>query len=89
MRRSKTVWEARFCPKCSPEGPHAIDGSDCIWCGRCDWIITYTRGTQFYDSDLNIGEFLIAFILYADTPFSIAQIVAQLFLCYTALHEKL
>ena len=30
---------------------HALNGSDCIWCGRCDWKTTYTRGTPFYDSE--------------------------------------
>ena len=28
---------------------------------------TYTRSTPFYDSKLAPGEFLVAFVLYADT----------------------
>jgi hypothetical protein len=50
---------------------HARNGSDRIWCGRCDWKTTDTRGTPFDDSDLTRGEFLIAVTLYADTLLSI------------------
>jgi len=67
----KAIWAARFCPKCGADGLHAIDGSDRIWCGRCTWRTTYTRGTPFYDSELAFDEFLIAFVFYADTPLSI------------------
>ena len=57
---------------------YALDGSARIWCGRCDWKTTYTRGTPFYDSELAPGEFLVAFILYADTLLSINQIAPLL-----------
>ena len=63
-RRLKAVWEARSCPNCGADSLHALDGSDRIWYGHCDWKTTYTRGTLFYDSELTGGEFLIAFILY-------------------------
>ena len=63
-RRLKTIWEERSCPHCGADSLHALSGSGRIWCGRCDWKTTYTRGTPFYDSELTPGEFLIAFILY-------------------------
>jgi hypothetical protein len=43
----------------------------------------------FSDSELTPCEFLIAFILYADTLLSITQIVALLSPCYTTLHDQL
>jgi hypothetical protein len=49
---------------------------------------TYTRGTPFYDSELT-GEFLIAFILYADTLLSITQIAGLLSPFYTTLYDQL
>ena len=62
-RRLKAVWEARSCPNCGADSLQALNGSDRIWCGRCDWKTAYTRGTPFYDSELTPGEFLIDFIL--------------------------
>ena len=62
-RRLKTVWESLSRPNCGADSLHALDGSDRIWCGRCDWKTAYTRGTPFYDSELTPGEFLIDFIL--------------------------
>ena len=88
-RRLKTIWEERSCPHCGADSLHALSGSDRIWCGRCDWKTTYTRGTPFYDSELTPGEFLIAFILYADTLLSITQIAALLSPCYKTLHDQL
>jgi len=88
-RRLKTIWEARSCPNCGADSLQALDSSDRIWCGRCDWKTTYTRGTPFYDSELTPGEVLIAFILYADTLLSITQIAALLSPCYTTLHDQL
>ena len=35
------------------------------------------------------GEFLVAFILYADTFLSITQIVGLLSPCYTILHDRI
>jgi ribosomal protein S27AE len=66
-RRLKIVWTARTCPNCDADTLSALDGSARIWCGRCDWKTTYTRSTPFYDSKLAPGEFLVAFVLYADT----------------------
>jgi len=51
-RRLKTVWEARACPNCGADSLQALDGSDRIWCGRCNFKTTYTRGTPFYDAEL-------------------------------------
>ena len=87
-RRLKTVWEARSRPNCGADSLHTLEGSDRIWCGRCDWKTTYTRGTPFYDLELP-GEFLIAFILYADILLSITQIAGLLSPCYTTLHDQL
>jgi ribosomal protein S27AE len=67
---STTIWAARSCPNCGEDSLHALEGSPRIWCGRCGWKTTYTRGTPFYDSELVPDEFLIAFILYADTLLS-------------------
>ena len=88
-RRLKTIWEERSCPHCGADSLHALTGSDRIWCGRCDWKTTDTRGTPFYDSEFTPGEFLIAFILYADTLLSITQIAALLSPCYKTLHDQL
>ena len=62
-RRLKTVWEALSRPNCGADSLHALDGSDRIWCGRCDWKTTHTRDTSFCESELTPSEFLIAFIL--------------------------
>ena len=72
--RLKTICTTQTCPNCDVDTLHALDGSARIWCGRCDWKTTYTRGTPFYDSKLAPGEFLVAFVLYADTLLSINQI---------------
>ena len=88
-RRLKMIWEERSCPNCGADSLHALNGSDRIWCGRCDWKTTYTRGTPFHDSELIPGEFLIAFVLYADTLLSITQIAVLLSPCYTTLHDQL
>ena len=73
-RRLKTVWTSRACPNCDADTLNALDGSARIWCGRCDWKTTYTRGTPFYESELALGEFLIAFLL---SP------------CYKTLHDRI
>jgi len=88
-RRLKAIWTARSCPDCGADSLHALEGSDRIWCGRCEWKTTYTRGTPFYDSELAPGEFLIAFVLYADTLLSINQIALLLSPCYTTLHDRI
>ena len=51
-RRLKAIWTARACTNCGGDTLHVLDGSTRIWCGRCDWKTTYTRGTLFYDSEL-------------------------------------
>jgi ribosomal protein S27AE len=85
--RLKAIWAAQSCPNCGEKSLQALDGSERIWCGRCDWKTTYTRGTPFYDSELAPGEFLIAFILYADTHLSINQIAFLLSPTYKTLHS--
>jgi transposase-like protein len=88
-RRLKDVWTSRTCPNCDADSLHALDNSARIWCGRCDWKTTYTRGTPFYDSELASGEFLVAFILYADTLLSINQIAPLLDRTYKTVFEAI
>ena len=88
-RRLKIVWTSRTCPNCDADTPNALDGSARIWCGRCDWKTTYTCGTPFYDSKLAPGEFLVAFVLYADTLLSINQIAPLLNHTYKTVLEAI
>ena len=88
-RRLKAIWTARDCPNCGADELTALSGSDRIWCGRCHQKTTYTRGTPFYESELTAGEFLIAFVLYADTLLSINQIALLLSPSYKTLFEAL
>jgi ribosomal protein S27AE len=88
-RRLKVIWSTRTCPNCDADALHAFDGSARIWCGRCDWKTTYTRGTPFYDSELAPGEFLVAFVLYADTLLSINQIAPLLDRAYKTVFEAI
>lgn len=88
-RRLKTIWTARPCPNCDADTLHAFDGSARIWCGRCDWKTTYTRRTPFYDSELAGGEFLVAFVLYADTLLSINQIAPLFDRTYKTVFEAI
>ena len=85
-RRLKAVWTSRICPNCNTG---ALDGSARIWCGRCVWKATYTRGTPFYDSELAPGEFLLAFVLYADTLLSINQIAPLLDRAYKTVFKTI
>jgi ribosomal protein S27AE len=88
-RRLKAIWTTRDCPNCDANTLHALDGSTRICCGRCDWKITYTRGTPFYDSKLAPGEFLVAFVLYADTLLNINQIAPLLDRAYKTVFEAI
>jgi transposase-like protein len=88
-RRLKAIWTTRDCPNCDADTLHALNGSVRIWCGRCDWKTTYTRGTPFYDSKLAAGEFLVAFVLYADTLLSINQIAPLLDRAYKTVFEAI
>ena len=88
-RRLKAVWTSRACPNCDADALHALDGSARIWCGRCDWKTTYTRGTPFYDSKLAPGEFLLAFVLYADALLSINQIAPLLDRAYKTVFKAI
>jgi transposase-like protein len=88
-RRLKAIWAARSCPRCEQDTLQALNGSDRIWCSRCNWKTTYTRGTPFYDLELAPGEFLIALILYADTLLRINQIAFLLSPSYKTLRENI
>jgi len=88
-RRLKAIWTTRTCPNYDADTLHVLDGSARIWCGRCGWKTTYTRGTPFYDSELAPGEFLVAFVLYADTILSINQIVSLLDRTYKTVFEAI
>lgn len=88
-RRLKAIWTSRACPNCDADALHALDGSTRIWCGRCDWKSTYTRGTPFYGSELAPGEFLLAFLLYADSLLSINQIAPLLDRTYKTVFEAI
>ena len=88
-RRLMIIWTSRACPNCDTDTLHALDGSTRIWCGRCDWKTTYTRGTPFYDSELAPGEFLVAFILYADTLLSVNQIAPLLDRAYKTVFDAI
>jgi len=88
-RRLKAIWTSRACPNCHADALHALDGSTRIWCGRCDWKSTYTRGTPFYSSELAPGEFLLAFLLYADSLLSINQIAPLLDRTYKTVFEAI
>jgi ribosomal protein S27AE len=39
-RRLKTTWEEHPCPNCGADSLQALNGSDRIWCGRCDWKLS-------------------------------------------------
>lgn len=58
-----------------------------IWFGNCRHIATYTLSTPFYNSEITGGEFLIAFVLYADTLLSINQIAPLLDHAYNTVYE--
>ena len=66
-RRLKAIWIARSCPNCGEDSLQALDDSTRIWCGRCDWKTTYTRGTPFYDSELAPADDLLSVV--ADKAF--------------------
>lgn len=88
-RLLKAIWAARSCPICGEDSLHALNDSERIWCGYCHWKTTYTRETPFYDSELALDEFLIVFILYADTLLSISQIAFPLSPSYKTLYDRL
>lgn len=89
-RRLKEVWTAQSCPHCDADSLTTLSGSRRISCGRCDWINhPYARDSLHYDSGLTPGEFLIAFVLYADTLLSINQIALFLSPCYKTLRETI
>ena len=87
--RLKSIWITRICPNCDADTLHALDGSARIWCGRCGWKTTYTRGTPFYGSELAGGKFLVAFVLYADTLLSIDQIAPLLDRTYKTVFDAI
>ncbi|TSD09190.1 IS1595 family transposase [Haloglomus irregulare] len=88
-RRLKHLWEQRTCPDCGVGQIYAGQSSDRIWCGRCSFMSTYTLGTPFYDAELAGGEFLVAFVLYADSLLSINQIAMLLDRAYDTIHSAI
>ena len=88
-RRLKHLWEQRTCPDCGVGQIYAGQSSDRIWCGRCSFMSTYTLGTPFYDAELAPGEFLVAFVMYADSLLSIHQIAMLLDRTYNTLHSAI
>jgi ribosomal protein S27AE len=59
-RRLKAIWTACSCPNCGEDSLQALDDFTRIWCGRCDWKTTNTRGTPFYDSELAPADDLMS-----------------------------
>jgi len=77
-RRLKHLWRQRSCPECDVGPVYVGDSCDRVWCGRCSFCSTYTRGTPFYDAELAPGEFLVALVLYADSLLPLTQIATLL-----------
>ena len=88
-RRCKQAWEQTPCPECGETAIRSGDDSPRVWCTNCRYTFTYTRNTPFHGRTLTLGEFIIAFVLYADTLLSIHQI-AQLFdAVYDTVHTTI
>ena len=88
-RRCKQAWEQAPCPECGETAIQSGDDSPRVWCTNCRYTFTYTRNTPFHGRTLTPGEFIIAFVLYADTLLSIHQI-AQLFdAVYDTVHTTI
>jgi len=88
-RRLKTIWEQAPCPECGATAIRTWADLDRIWCRGCGFMSTYTLGTPFYDAELAPGEFLVAFILYADSLLSINQIAPLLGRAYNTIHSAI
>ena len=87
--RLKAVWISRTCANCNVDALQVLDGSTRIWCGHCGWKTTYTRETPFYDSELALGESLVAFVLCADVLLNINQIVPLLDCAYKTVSKAI
>ena len=88
-RRCKQAWEQAPCPECGETAIQSGADSPRVWCTNCRYTFTYTRNTPFHGRTLTPGEFIIAFVLYADTLLSIHQI-AQLFdAVYDTVHTTI
>lgn len=88
-RRLKTFWKRRTCPDCIDGLINVGENHDRIWCRSCSFMSTYTLGTPFYNSELTPGEFLVAFVLYADSMLSINQITPLLAHAYNTVHTAI
>jgi hypothetical protein len=64
-----------------------LRGPPRIWCGNRRYTATYTLRIPVYNSELVGGEFLIAFILYADTLLNINQIAPLLDHAYNTVYN--
>ena len=82
MRSSSGATQARLAastvPNCGEHAVQTFENSPRIWCGNCRYTGTYTLRTPFYNSELTAGEFLIAFVFYADNLLSINLIAPLL-----------
>jgi transposase-like protein len=86
-RRLKHAWQQAPCPDCGDRAVQTSEDSPRIWCGNCRYTGTYTLRTPFYNSELTAGEFLIAFVLYADALLSINQIAPLLDHAYNTVYN--
>ena len=86
-RRLKHAWQHAPCPNCGEHAVQTSEDSPRIWCGNCRYTGTYTLRTPFYNSELTGGEFLIAFVLYADALLSINQIAPLLDHAYNTVYN--
>ena len=75
-RRLKNIWEQTPCPECEATAIQTWDDLDRIRCRGCGFMSPYTLRTPFYNAELAPGEFLIAFIMYANSLLSINQIAS-------------
>lgn len=73
-KRLKKAWEKHPCPSCNQNSIKTWQGCDRIYCKNCHTWLTYTYNTPFYQANLEPGEILLSFILYADSLLSINQI---------------
>jgi len=94
-RRLETIWAARSYPNCGADSLHATElltySMDLTESG-----VTVVTGKQHTRAEPPStirnsppGEFLIAFVIYADTLLSINQIALLLLPCYTTLYDRI
>lgn len=87
--RLKAIWLQMPCPKCGERSINTRPGSTGVWCRKCHWNTVYTNGTPFHHSQLSPGELVLAFVLYADSLFSMLQLARLLSFSYKSLRTNL